>query len=138
MRETEACGSGDTKNLKTAVDLPASLNTSSISQDINNVTGQEPNSMPIGNTSEINCSQTKSFQPPTSLAIKFAKRVAICTAVVALAKYAYPRLVVTSNAKLTFLYSIELKTKCNSSRSYCVDLHSYISEIGRRARNRGG
>ena len=109
MRETEACGSGDTKNLKTAVDLPASLNTSSISQDINNVTGQEPNSMPIGNTSEINCSQTKSFQPPTSLAIKFAKRVAICTAVVALAKYAYPRLMVTSNAKLTFLYSIELK-----------------------------
>ena len=109
MRENEACGSGDTKNLKTAVNLPASLNTSSISQDINNVTGQEPNSMPIGNTSEINCSQTKSFQPPTSLAIKFAKRVAICTAVVALAKYAYPRLMVTSNAKLTFLYSIELK-----------------------------
>ena len=109
MTETEACNSGDTKNLKTAVDLPASLNTSSISQDLNNVTGQETNSMPIGNTSEINCSQTKSFQPPTSLAIKFAKRVAICTAVVALAKYAYPRLMVTSNAKLTFLYSIELK-----------------------------
>lgn len=137
MRETEACGSGDTKNLKTAADLPTSLNTSSISQDLDNVTGQETNSKPMGNTSEIKCSQPKSFQQPTSLAIKFAKRVAICTAVVALAKYAYPRLMVTSNAKLTVLYSIEFK-KCNSSRSYCVDLHSYISEIGRRARNRGG
>ena len=135
MRETEACGSGDTKNLKTAADLPASLNTSSISQDLNNVTGQETNSKPIGNTSEINCSQTKSFQPPTSLAIKFAKRVAICTAVVAIAKYAYPRLMVTSNAKLHFYPG---RVKGNSSRSYCVDLHSYISETGRRARNRGG
>ena len=109
MTETEACGSGDGKNLKTAVDLPASLKKSSISQELNNVPAQETNSMPRGNTSDINCSQTKSFQPPTSLAIKFAKRVAICTAVVALAKYAYPRLMVTSNAKLTFLYSIELK-----------------------------
>ena len=135
MKETVACGSGDTKNLKPAVDLPT-LKKSSIFQDLNNVTEQETNSMPIGNTSEINCSQTKSFQPPTSLAIKFAKRVAICTAVVALAKYAYPRLMVTSNAKLTFLYSIQLKSY--SSRSYCVELHSYISEIGRRARNRGG
>ena len=108
MRETEACGSGDTKNLKTAADLPTSLNTSSISQDLDNVTGQETNSKPMGNTSEIKCSQPKSFQQPTSLAIKFAKRVAICTAVVALAKYAYPRLMVTSNAKLTVLYSIEL------------------------------
>ena len=110
MKETVACGSGDTKNLKPAVDLPT-LKKSSIFQDLNNVTEQETNSMPIGNTSEINCSQTKSFQPPTSLAIKFAKRVAICTAVVALAKYAYPRLMVTSNAKLTFLYSIQLKKK---------------------------
>ena len=102
MTETEACNSGDTKNLKTAVDLPASLKKSSISQELNNVPAQETNSMPRGNTSDINCSQTKSFQPPTSLAIKFAKRVAICTAVVALAKYVYPRFMVTSNAKLIF------------------------------------
>ena len=107
MTETEACGSGDGKNLKTAVDLPASLKKSSISQELNtNVPAQETNSMPSGNTSDINCSQTKSFQPPTSLAIKFATRVAICTAVVALAKYAYPRLMVTSNAQLTFLYIV--------------------------------
>ena len=106
MRKTEACGSGDTKNLKTA-DVPP-LEKSSISQELN-VPVQETNSMPSGNTSNINCSQTKSFQPPTSLAIKFAKRVAICTAVVALAKYAYPRLMVTSNAKLTFLYNTQLK-----------------------------
>ena len=106
MTETEACGSGDGKNLKTAVDLPASLKKSSISQELNNVPAQETNSMPRGNTSDINCSQTKSFQAPTSLAIKFAKRVAICTAVVALAKYAYPRLMVISNAKLTFLYIV--------------------------------
>ena len=114
MRETEACGSGDTKNLKTAVDLSASLKKSSILQELNDVPAQETKSMPSGNTSDINCSQTKSFQPFTSLAIKFAKRVAICTAVVALAKYAYPKLTVTSNAKLTF-YIIS-SCKGNSSR----------------------
>ena len=113
MTETEACGSGDTKNLKTAVDVPP-LEKSSISQELN-VPVQETNSMPSGNTSNINCSQTKSFQAPTSLAIKFAKRVAICTAVVALAKYAYPRLMVTSNAKLTFLVISSCKANSSSS-----------------------
>ena len=32
--------------------------------------------------------------PPPSLLLKFAKRVAICTAVVALVRYAYPKILV--------------------------------------------
>ena len=32
--------------------------------------------------------------PPSSFVLRFAKRVAICTAVVALARYAYPKLLV--------------------------------------------
>ena len=36
----------------------------------------------------------KNPKPPSSLLVKFAKRVAICTAVVALARFSYPHLLV--------------------------------------------
>ena len=36
----------------------------------------------------------RSPKPPSSLLVKFAKRVAICTAVVALARFSYPYLLV--------------------------------------------
>ena len=38
----------------------------------------------------------KNPKPPSSLLVKFAKRVAICTAVVALARFSYPHLLVIS------------------------------------------
>ena len=39
----------------------------------------------------------KNPKPPSSLLVKFAKRVAICTAVVALARFSYPHILVISS-----------------------------------------
>ena len=52
-------------------------------------------------------------KPPSSLLVKFAKRVAICTAVVALARFSYPYLlVIDQNLSLIKQHSVSsfLKT----------------------------
>ena len=46
----------------------------------------------------------RSPKPPSSLLVKFAKRVAICTAVVALARFSYPYLLVIFYVHKTFKY----------------------------------
>ena len=80
----------------TAQNVLTNFQESFLSGEVQEETRQPQKSTPILNSSSLSSAQSAPPppSPPSSFFLRFAKRVAICTAVVALARYAYPKLLV--------------------------------------------